>query len=54
PPVWFDADVIDMEYFVPIGPDYEVTSISPGEEASVFGLIRKQGTMYAFGNDNTF
>lgn len=54
PPVWFDADVIDMEYFVPIGPDYGIGPISPGDEASVFGLIRKQGTMYAFGNDNTF
>ncbi|KAG0280578.1 hypothetical protein BGZ96_001518 [Linnemannia gamsii] len=34
-----------MEYFVPIG---------PGSGASTFALIRKEGTMYAFGNDGGF
>jgi hypothetical protein len=45
PGVEFDADVINMEYFVPIG---------PGSGASTFALIRKEGTMYAFGNDGGF
>jgi hypothetical protein len=34
-----------MEYFVPIG---------PGSGASTFALIRKEGSMYAFGNDGGF
>lgn len=42
-----------MEYFVPIGPNY-VGPILAGSEAATFGLIRKEGVMYAFGNDNKF
>ncbi|KAK3830447.1 MAG: hypothetical protein JOS17DRAFT_746408 [Linnemannia elongata] len=45
PAVEFDADVINMDYFVPIG---------PGSGASTFALIRRYKEMYAFGNDNGF
>ncbi|KAK3830463.1 MAG: hypothetical protein JOS17DRAFT_161082 [Linnemannia elongata] len=43
PAVEFDGDVIDMDYFVPIG---------PGSGASTFALMRKYKELYAFGNDN--
>jgi hypothetical protein len=42
-----------MDYFVPIGPDTGTGYISIGA-GSTFGLIRKEGTMFAFGNDNKF
>ncbi|KAK3830465.1 MAG: hypothetical protein JOS17DRAFT_817441 [Linnemannia elongata] len=45
PAVDFDADVINMDYFVPIG---------PGSGASTFALIQRYKEMYAFGNDNGF
>ncbi|KAF9128637.1 hypothetical protein BGX30_014264 [Mortierella sp. GBA39] len=45
PAVEFDADVIEMKYFVPIG---------PGSGASTFGLIKKYNGMLAFGNDDDF
>ncbi|KAK3830444.1 MAG: hypothetical protein JOS17DRAFT_746404 [Linnemannia elongata] len=45
PAVEFNADVINMDYFVPIG---------PGSGASTFALIRRYKEMYAFGNDNGF
>jgi hypothetical protein len=43
--VEFDADVVMMDYFVPIG---------PGSGPSTFALIKKNGTMYVFGNDGGF
>ncbi|KAG9069779.1 hypothetical protein KI688_009104 [Linnemannia hyalina] len=43
PVVEFDADVIEMEYFVPIG---------PRSGASTFGLIKKYNDMFAFDNDD--
>ncbi|KAG9069783.1 hypothetical protein KI688_009108, partial [Linnemannia hyalina] len=43
--VQFNADVVNMDYFVPIG-------TRPG--ASTFALIRRHKEIYAFGNDNGF
>ncbi|KAK3830445.1 MAG: hypothetical protein JOS17DRAFT_160792 [Linnemannia elongata] len=44
-PEWFDADITYMDFFVPIGNN---------TGTSTFGLLKKAGTMYAFGNDNGF
>ncbi|KAF9146015.1 hypothetical protein BGX30_005111 [Mortierella sp. GBA39] len=43
--VQFNADVVNMDHFVPIG---------TGSGASTFALIRRYKEMYAFGNDNGF
>lgn len=40
----FDADVINMDFFTFIGG-------GSGEGASTFALLKKEGTMYGFGND---